>query len=130
MAVLLMHCNQVKSVSELTAFSLICPIVLAFLTGGAASASLVTVASAPLPEAIATPLPEAIAAHFFSTSRQVTQFAPFPTTFVHLATCKAKKKINVIRSSEPSPGCATDKFANLQGNNTQSKECILKHLLL
>ena len=130
MAVLLMHCNQVKSVSELTAFSLMCPTVLAFLMGGAASAPLATGASAPLPEAIATPLAEAIATHFFSTSRQVTLFAPFPTTFVRLATCKAKNKRNVIRSSELSPGYATDKFANLQGNNTQSKECIPKHLLL
>ena len=58
------------------------------------------------------------------------RFAPFPTTFESLATCKAKNKRNVIRSSELSPGCATDKFANLQGNNTQSKECISKHLLL
>ena len=130
MAVLLMHCNQVKSVLELTAFSLICPTVLAFLTGGAASALLATGASAPLPEAIVAPLAEAIATHFFSTSRQVTWFAPFSTTFVCLTTCKAKNKRHVTRSSEHSPGCATDKFANLQGNNTQSKECILKHLLL
>ena len=130
MAVLLMHCNQVKSVSGLTAFNLICPPVLAFLTGGAASAPLATGASAQLPEAVDAPLAEAIAAHFFSTSRQVTRFAPFPTTFVRLATCKAQNKRNVIRSSELNPGCATDKFANLQGNNTQSKECILKHLLL
>ena len=122
MAVLLIHCNQIKSVLELTAFILICPTVLAFLMGGAASASLATGASAPLAEAVAT--------HFFSTSRQVTRFAPFPTTFVHLAPCKAKSNRNVIRSSEFSSGCATDKFANLQGNNTQSKECILKHLLL
>ena len=130
MAVLLMHCNQVKSVLELAAFSLICSIVLAFLTGGAVSALLATGASAPLPEAIAVPLAEAITTHFFSTSRQATWFACFPTTFVHLATCQAKNKRNVIRSTELSPGCATDKFANLQGNNTQSKECIPKHLLL
>ena len=94
MAVLLMHCNQVKSLSELTAFSLICPTVLAFLTGGAASAQLATGASAPLSGAIATPLAEAVATHFFSTSRQVTRFAPFPTTFVCLASCKAKNKRN------------------------------------
>ena len=93
MAVLLMHCNQVKSVSELTAFSLICPTVPAFLMGGAASAPLATGASAPLPEAIAAPLVEAIAAHFFSTSRQVTRFAPFlPYLCIWLPVKQNKKK--------------------------------------
>ena len=76
MAISLMHCNQVKSVSELTAFTFICDTVHAFLMGGAASA----------------PLAEVIATLFFLTSRQVTQFAPFPTTFVRLATYKAKNR--------------------------------------
>ena len=88
MAVSLMHCNQVKSVLELTAFTFICPTVLAFLRAGAASVPYATGASG----AASTPLAEAVvsAPCFFLTSRQVTWFAPFPTTFVHLATYKAK----------------------------------------
>ena len=94
MAVLLMHCNQVKSVLELTAFSLICPTVLAFLMGGAASTPLATGASTPLPEAIAAPLAEAIATHFFSTSRQVTRFAPFlPHLYVWLPVKQKTKEM-------------------------------------
>ena len=100
-AVLLVHCNQVKIVLELTALTFICATVLAFLMGGAACSSVG--ASTPLAEdiAIATPLAEAVAAllaevisaHLLLTSRQVTWPDPFPTTLVHFATYKAKKTI-------------------------------------
>ena len=76
-AVLLVHCNQVKIVLELTAFTFICNTVLAFLIGRAACSSV----------GASTPL----AAHLLLTSRQVTWPDPFPTSLVHFATYKAKK---------------------------------------
>ena len=96
-AVLLVHCNQVKIVLELTAFTFICTTVLAFLMGGAACSSVgastplaeaIAIAT-PLAEAVAALLAEAISAHLLLTSRQVTQSDPFPTTLLHFATYKA-----------------------------------------